>query len=76
VQTLQALTYTACSRPLLKLLAVASTSLGERSAFGAAVKSANRRLRQTDGAGPTLGGSRSAAFVNKVEPSFRTKSKA
>jgi len=49
-----AVIHTACSLAPLKLLAVASTSLGKGSAFGAAVKSTDRRLRQTDGAGRRL----------------------
>ena len=51
VQYAAAVIHTACSLALLKLLAVASTSLGKGSAFGAAVQSTDRRLRQTDGAG-------------------------
>ena len=54
VQYTTAVIHTAYSLALLKLLAVASTSLGKGSAFGGAVKSTDHRLRQTDGAGLRL----------------------
>jgi hypothetical protein len=49
VQYPTAVIHTACRLTLLKLLAIASTFLGKGSAFGAADKSTDRTLRQTDG---------------------------